>query len=150
MYYFLSFIFVYIIFAGFVFVGLNEVVDRIINEGEEVLGMKARNVFLLVLTAWWPLTVLGFGIGWYAAKYFTEEKGRLDHMIHQMSKDYDGALVSKDDWRTFLQDKVRKMPKKVLYKLNLFGVISLPMSDEDVTRIVSDELADRDLFGIKR
>lgn len=124
-------------------------VDDLVIEGRSETIMQA--IILALTVAAWPLIVFGYGCGMGFTKYMKNNEAKVTSTIMTMVErsNADSPMTS-EDWRNWFAEHIHRMPRSFLYKLMVFDVGYCELEKEEINKIVSSEIADRDLFGNKR
>lgn len=129
--------------------------DEINEYGRATKGKEFDDkfiTFLSVITGFmWPITVFGIGCGMGVKKYCDNSKSKMTVMINNMlQRSENKDPVGKEEWTVFLKENIDRIPRHKLLLMSTFGFNGHPFTDKELDKIISNELADRDLFGIKK
>lgn len=131
------------------------ITNKEIHQGiqDEVSGSKERYVFnglYAVAVILWPLTMMSIVCAWAIKKAEIDIKAKNTHIIMMLLGDNDVPQTN-EEWDNFFAENIRRIPRRHLKTMSVVGFKDTwSLSDNKIERIVANELADRDLFGIKR
>ena len=136
----------YIIFAGITFsICLPLVKDFVSSEGN--MSKTQEALTMILVSFFWPLTVMGMGFAWMIATYITKKKAQAYHIINNIVERSGITPVGKDQWREFVLENIKRVPRSKLYIMMLFDVDVGDLDETEMSKIISSEMADRDLFN---
>lgn len=141
---------IYIVFAGFMFVAIKPLIEE---------GLKADNVpepfrhtapiLITLCTFMWPLVLFGIGCGWGVRRFWEHHRSKVCVMMDTLLEKSGAKPVAYDEWQDFFTHNIKRIPRRKLLMLNAVGWSNCNLDEDKLKKIVSSELADRDLFEIK-
>lgn len=139
----------YIVFAGFMFVAVRPLIEEVLEVDDDPPFKHARPILITLCTFMWPLVLFGIGCGWGVKRFWEHHRSKVCVMMDTLVEKSGTDPVTDEAWRDFFAQNIKRIPKRKLLMLNAVGWKNCHLKNRELQKIISSELADRDLFDIK-
>lgn len=98
----------------------------------------------------WPLYVLGYGAGYAFVSYLEKFKAKCHVMIEQWMEDTPYRYTyNEEDFVKVMLANISKVERPMLLRMIAFNGFGSYIKERKGNRYIADELANRDLLGVK-